>query len=129
MANVELIKKRIEALEKEQEEASCLKEMLKGELEASEEYLKASEEVKAATQKRKQIKDEILSKFQPTIKELEEHKEEISTLCEILDAELKGYWVADPINNEQINTNKGIRRINISAKVAKTNQKSLFGGN
>jgi hypothetical protein len=123
MANLEVISKRVIALEKEQEAVKCLRDMLKGELEANTEYVALKEEQTALNLKIKQIKDEILANFQDTIREMEEHLEEISTLSEILDTELKGFWVADPINNEQITTANGVRKVLVNAKVAKKTSK------
>ena len=124
---LETIKKRIVALEKEQEESQKIKEMLKNELESNDQYCVLMEERKRLNDEIKQVKDEILQKFQSTIKELEEKKEEIDTLNEILDSELLLFWHENPIENSNIKTENGIRHVMIKSKAVKTNQQSLFG--
>ncbi|MFA7253726.1 MAG: hypothetical protein WC107_04170 [Patescibacteria group bacterium] len=88
--DIATIQKRIEQLEKLEQEFKINKEMLKGELENEVTYLEVAEEVKAAVQKRKQIKDEILSKGpnQEVVSNIKSTQEEIGTLKEILSAEL-----------------------------------------
>lgn len=90
MVEISTIQKRIEQLEKIREEVRIAKEMLKGELENELTYLEVAEEVKAAVQKRKQIKDEILSKGpnQEVVASIKSNTEEMATLNEILSAEL-----------------------------------------
>ncbi len=87
---MDTIRKRIEQLTKLKEEIKIQKELLKGELENEEEYLKVAEEAKAASQKKKQIRDEILGRGanQETLAKIKDDNEEISTLKEILSAEL-----------------------------------------
>ncbi len=88
------IQKRIDQLEKLQEEVKISKEMLKGELENDLAYLEAAEETKAAGQKKKQIKDEILGKGpnQEVLANIKNNMEEMSTLKEILSAELMQFY-------------------------------------
>jgi hypothetical protein len=90
VADIATIQKRIEQLEKLHEEVRIAKEMLKGELENDLTYLEVAEEVKAAVQKRKQIKDEILGKGpnQEVVANIKSNAEEMATLNEILSAEL-----------------------------------------
>ncbi|MFA6963280.1 MAG: hypothetical protein WC227_01005 [Patescibacteria group bacterium] len=87
---LDTIRKRIEQLAKLKEEIKIQKELLKGELENEEEYLKVAEEAKAANQKKKIIRDEILGRGpnQETLAKIKDDNEEISTLKEILSAEL-----------------------------------------
>lgn len=94
MADTETIRKRIEQLEKLIEENRINKEMLKGELENDMAYLGAMEEVKAAVQKRKQLKQEILDKGpnQEVLSNIKNNQEEIVTLKEILSAELMSFY-------------------------------------
>lgn len=94
VADLETIRKRIEQLEKLSEENRINKEMLKGELENEMTYLEAAEEVKAAVQKRKQVKDEILSKGpnQEVVANVKNNQEEIATLRDILSAELMEFY-------------------------------------
>ena len=91
--DIETIRKRIEQVEKLQEEIKISKEMLKGELENEMNYLEAAEAVKAAVQKRKVIKDEILGTGpnQEVASTIKENADELKTLREILSAELQEY--------------------------------------
>lgn len=84
------IQKRIDLLEKYQEEVKNAKEMLNGELENSLEYIQATEEAKEAAEKRKKIKEEILAAGpnQKLVADIKSNTEEINTLKEILSAEL-----------------------------------------
>jgi len=88
------IQKRIDQLEKLQEEVKVSKEMLKGELENDLAYLEVAEEAKAAAQKKKQIRDEILGKGpnQEILANIKNNAEEMSTLKEILSAELMQFY-------------------------------------
>ncbi len=92
--DISTIQKRIGQLEKLEEEVRVAREMLKGELENEELYLQANEEVKATVTKRKQVKDEILGKGpnQKILTEIKENQEEITTLKEILSAELMEFY-------------------------------------
>ncbi len=94
MAEISTIQKRIEQLDKLQAQIKINRDMLKGELENELPYLECVEEVKAVTQKRKQIKDEILGRGpnQEILKSIKDDQEEISTLKEILSAELMEFW-------------------------------------
>jgi len=94
VVEAETIRKRIETLDKLQEENRINKEMLKGELENDMQYLEAAEQVKAATQKRKELKQAILDQGpnQEIVKNIKDNQEEISTLREILSAELMDFY-------------------------------------
>jgi len=91
--DIETIRKRIEQVEKLQEEIKISKEMLKGELENEMNYLEAAEAVKAAVLKRKVIKEEILGTGpnQEVSAGIKENSDELKTLKEILSAELQEY--------------------------------------
>lgn len=88
------IQKRIDQLEKLQEEVKISKEMLKGELENDLAYLEAAEETKTVGQKKKQIKDEILGKGpnQEILANIKNNVDEMTTLKEILSAELMQFY-------------------------------------
>jgi len=92
--DIATIQKRIETLEKIEQEVKTSKEMLNGELENEEEYVQATEETKAAVTKRKQIKDQILARGgnQKILIGIKENQEEIQTLKEILSAELMEFY-------------------------------------
>jgi hypothetical protein len=116
--DVATIQKRIDQLEKLNEEVRINKEMLKGELENEPAYLEASEEVKGVTQKRKQIKDEILGKGpnQEVLANIKSSMEEITTLRDILSAELTEYYQEN--NSDEIIDASGIaRKFKISVKL------------
>lgn len=113
MVDIATIQKRIEQLEKIREEVRIAKEMLKGELENDLTYLETVEEVKAAVQKRKQIKDEILAKGpnQEVVANIKNNTEEMATLNEILSAELM------QIYQEQQTDEIADRKFKVSAKL------------
>jgi len=92
--DIATIQKRIDQLEKLEEEVRMAKEMLKGELENEEIYLEVVEEAKAATAKKKQLRDEILAKGpnEKVVIGIKENQEEITTLKEILSAELMEFY-------------------------------------
>jgi len=94
VAEAETIRKRIETLDKLQEENRINKEMLKGELENDLAYLETVEQVKAASQKRKELKQAILDKGpnQEIVASIKDNQEEISTLREILSVELMDFY-------------------------------------
>lgn len=88
--DITVIQKRISQLEKFTHEIREAKQMIKEELENDLSYLEAAEEVKAATAKRKQIKDTILSQGanQKLVETIKHNNEEIGLLKDILSAEL-----------------------------------------
>ena len=94
MADLTTIQKRIDQLEKLQDEVKISKEMLKGELENDLTYLEAAEEAKALAQKKKQIRDQILGTGpnQEVLANIKNNAEEMSTLKEILSAELMQFY-------------------------------------
>lgn len=92
--NIATIQKRIESLDKLEQEVKAQKEMLKGELENEEGYVEANEEAKAAVTKRNQIKDTVLGQGpnQKILMDIKANQEEIQTLKEILSAELMEFY-------------------------------------
>ncbi len=111
--DLETIRKRIEQLEKYEQETKINKEMLKGELENEPSYLEAVEEAKLVNQKKKQIKDEVLGKGpnQEILKTIKDTQEEIVTLREILSAELTEFY-------QQNQTDEiGNRKFKVTAKL------------
>lgn len=125
--NLDTIRKRIEQLEKLQEEIKINKEMLKGELENEDAYLQAADEVKAAVQKRKQIKDEILAKGpnQEVVANIKNSQEEISTLRDILSAELTEYYREN--NIDEIAGRKFILSAKVLPKGASPDKRNTLG--
>ncbi len=88
--DIAAIQKRIQLMEKYEEEIRTAKEMLQGEMENSLEYLEAVEEAKEATKKKKLIREEILNSGpnQKLVADIKANTEEIKTLKEILSVEL-----------------------------------------
>lgn len=88
------IQKRIDQLDKLVEEVRVQREMLKGEMENDDSYLEAAEAVKMAVAKRKGIRDEIIGKGanQEIVSNMKNNTEEITTLREILSAELFEFY-------------------------------------
>ena len=111
--DIATIQKRIDTLEKLEAEVKTSKEMLNGELDNEEEYVQASEENKAAVTKRKQIKDQILSRGanQKILIDIKENQEEIQTLKEILSAELMEYYQKN--NTDEV----GDRKFKVSVRL------------
>lgn len=119
MSDFAAIEKTIESLEKYKEEIRIAQEMLKGELENDPIYVEASEKAKEATAVKKRLKEEILTKG-PNAKIVEDIKynsEEISTLREILSAQLVDFYSKS--GTDQIADRKFV----VSAKLLPKNAK------
>jgi hypothetical protein len=125
--NLETVQKRIEQLEKLEEEVRISKEMLKGELENEVAYLEVTEEMKAVGQKRKGIKDEILGRGpnQEVVATIKENVEEITTLKEILSAELMQVYQEN--NTDQILDRKFKVMVKLLPKKGKFENRNGFG--
>ena len=116
---IEGIQKRIALIEKYEEEIRVAKEMLKGELENSPEYLQSEEEVKEVQNKKKKIKEEILASGpnQKLTADIKHNTEEIATLREILSAEL--VQVFKESDTDEIQDASGeARKFKVSIKLA-----------
>ena len=92
--DIETIQKRIQILEKYEEENRQAREMINSELESDDAYRQAVEEVKEIGKKKKLIKQEIMARDNNvqlgyTIKQ---NNEEISAIKEILSVELVQYY-------------------------------------
>lgn len=113
------IQKRIELLEKHEEELRTARDMIQGELENSAEYQEAVEEAKELLTKRKRIKEEILSSGpnQKLVSEVKENTEEIKTLREILSAELMQYYQKENVD-EVIDSHGNPRKFKVVVKLA-----------
>lgn len=87
------IHKKMAETENYKKENKVAREALKNELENNSAFLEACEEFKAASEKRKRIKEEILAKdeVQKIIIDINENKVELETLEEILSTELVEY--------------------------------------
>lgn len=115
---LETIQKRIELIEKHEQELRNAKELLLGELENSPEYLEAIEEVKASSEKKKRLKEEILTKGpnQKLAEGIKENSEEISLLREILSTELSELYKKLE-TNEVRGSNGELRKFKIVARL------------
>lgn len=112
------IHKRLTEVENYKQENKVAREALKNEMENNTAYLEACEEVKAATEKRKRIKSEILAQdeTQKILIDINENKVELETLEEILSAELVEYHQEN--KTDEIEDAEGEKRqIKIVAKV------------
>ena len=130
--DLSVVQKRIEQLEKLQEENRISREMLKGELENELAYLEAAEEVKAAAQKRKVIKEEILNKGanQEVVANIKNNQEEIKTLRDILSAELAELYSeqkVDEIADASGETRKFKLLVKLLPKKAMYDKRNAFG--
>ena len=92
--DLSIIRERIGQLETIKNENKVAREALKNELENNTEYLAVCEEVEAIMDKRKRIKEAIWAKTetQKIILDMKDNREELSTLEEILSAELMEYY-------------------------------------
>jgi len=116
--DLEQTKKRIEAIENLQREIREAKEMLKEELEADPGYREIADEANEITTKKKKIKAELENsgsnkKLLETIKE---NSEEISTLKEILSAELMQIYTEQKAD-EITDANGNVRKIQVQARL------------
>ena len=112
------IHKRMTEVENYKNENKVAREALKNELENNPTYIEICEEVKVATEKRKKIKDEILSQAetQKIIADVKEGKEELDTLEEILSAELTEYYKENG-SNEIEDVDGEMRQFKLVAKL------------
>jgi len=96
---------------------------LKNELENDTDYLAACDEVKAALEKRKRIREAIWAKqeTQKLVSDIKENKEELNTLEEILSAELVDYY-KESDSDEIIDADGQKRRFKISVKILPKNK-------
>jgi hypothetical protein len=121
------VQRRIEQLEKLEEEVRVGREMLKSELENELSYLETVEEVKAAVAKRKQIKDVLLATGSPAkmVADVKENLEEISTLKEILSAELMELYQES--NSDEIAGRKFKVSVRLLPKKTAYDKRNTFG--
>jgi len=81
-------------IEELEAENKTLKDLIKSELENSESYQAAAAKAKTAIGERRGAKDRVLAKpeCEKTVSDIKANNEEISTLREILSAELADYY-------------------------------------
>lgn len=122
--DIPTIHKRIRDFESYKAKNRTAQEALKDELENDPGYLEACEELKTALEKRKRVRAEILAKTetQKLISDIKENKAELTTLEDILSAELMEYYQekeTDEIEDEDGQP----RRFKILAKLLPKNKK------
>ncbi|OQA53320.1 MAG: hypothetical protein BWY43_00091 [candidate division WS2 bacterium ADurb.Bin280] len=88
------IQNRIKMIEDLESENKVSKDLLKSELENSEQYQKAAQEAKEAQTKKRREKELVMSKSEceKIVMDIKANNEEISTLKEILSVELSDYY-------------------------------------
>ena len=116
--DIATIQRRLDILEKHEMDIKNAKEMLKGELESSPEYMQLTEEEKEVKNKRKRIKEEILhhGPNQKLLEEIKSSTEEISTLKEILSAELMQVY-EESKTDSITDANGEVRKFKVLAKI------------
>lgn len=110
--------RRISLIEKYKAEIKIAKETLKAALEEHPEYEAAALEAQSATQKKKQIKDQIWANadHQTLLLKIKENQEEIATLEEILTVELMQLFQTQQID-EVPDENGEPRKFKVTAKL------------
>jgi hypothetical protein len=101
--DLSIIRERMGQYETLKKENKIAREALKNELENNTEYLKVCEEVEAMADKKKRVKEAIWARVetQKIIMEIKDNNEELSTLEEILSAELTEYYTEKRIHEIQ----------------------------
>lgn len=123
-----MLPRRISMIEKYKVEIKIAKETLKTALDESPEYAAAVVETQAATQKKKQLKDQIWASadHQTLLWKIKENQEEIAALEEILTAELMQLYQTKQID-EVADENGEPRKFKVTAKLLpKAANKSPF---
>jgi len=112
------IQKRITTIENLQRENREAREMLKSELENDSNYREALEVADGASKEKKRIKEEIENSGsnKELIAKVQENNEELSTLKEILSAELAEVYVESK-KDEITDENGEVRKFKISAQL------------
>jgi len=111
-------RKRIEQVETLTGELKIAREMLKAELENDPSYVEAAEEAKLAAEKKKSLRNAVLAEPSAAgvVADIKEKQEELSTLQEILSAEL--YEVYEQNKTDQIEGADGApRKFKVFAKL------------
>ncbi|MFA5927300.1 MAG: hypothetical protein WCT32_04415 [Patescibacteria group bacterium] len=120
------IQKRLTQIDQLEQQNRASREMLKSELESDPVYVQAVEETRASNVKKKQIKDAILGRGpnEKLVTEIKENLEEITTLKEILSAELVQVW--EESKQEEIEDQNGaLRKFKLMVKLLP--KKGKFG--
>jgi len=101
--DLSIIRERMGQYETLKKENKIAREALKNELENNTEYLAVCEELEAVADKKKRIKEAIWARVetQKIILEIKDNNEELSTLEEILSAELTEYYTEKRVHEIQ----------------------------
>jgi len=116
--------KRIATIENLQRENREAREMLKAELENDATYRETLEMAEAASKEKKRVKEEIENSGSNSklIETIQENNEELSTLKEILSAELAEVYVESK-KDEIVDENGEVRKFKISAQLVAKGKK------
>lgn len=120
------IQKRIDQIDKLEVETKTLADYLKSELENDPIYIEADQKAKETTTNKKKIKDQILARQtnQEQLVKIKESAEEISTLKEILSAELMDFYQESKSDFLPGANGEAPRKFKLSAKLfPKKNEK------
>jgi len=90
--DLEMMRTRMSQIDELEEENRKARELIKDQLENDETFKDASEKAKEAQKEKRRIKDSILAESQNVVEDIRANNEEISTLKEILSAELVEYY-------------------------------------
>jgi len=117
--NIAQIQKRIEMIDKLEDENRISKETLKQEMDNDDEYTRVNGEAKEALSRKKRVKDQILAKDQnqQIIDQIKANNEEIATLKEILSTELVEVYQIGKTDEIQDSTGE-TRKFKLVAKIS-----------
>lgn len=120
--DLNVIKERIGIIERLEQENKVSRELIKSALDNSDAYKTAAEKAKETATEKKRIKDTIMSDpaNNSAVESIKENMEEISTLKEILSAELMEYYQEK--KTDEIEAADGTaRKFKISIKLTRAN--------
>lgn len=121
--DIEQLRSRIAELEKNQTEIKVAKDAIKQQLENDLEYVGARDEAKKANQKKKQIKEGILSlpENQKFVQEIKNNSQDLSVLKDILSAELMDFYQKSK-KEEFVDDQGRVRKFKIQAVLLPNNR-------
>jgi len=90
--DLEMIRTRMSQIDDLEEENRKAKELIKDQLDNSEDFQEVSQKAKENLKEKRLLKDKILAESQNLVEDIRANNEEISTLKEILSAELVDYY-------------------------------------
>lgn len=123
--DIEQLRSRIAELEKNQTEIKTAKDTIKQQLENDLEYIQARDEAKKANQKKKQIKEGILSlpENQKFVMEIKNNTQDLSVLKDILSAELMDFYQKSK-KEEFVDDQGRVRKFKIQAVLISENRQN-----